>query len=127
LRIAIPSDDERTISAHPGRSAGFLIYLIEGHQVRKEAFRKNPEAESHASGPGDQAEANHQTYDGMTKMLRDCDTVLAAGMGPSLLDNLESEGFQVIFTYETDAEEAVRALVEGKLITEQARSRCHRH
>jgi predicted Fe-Mo cluster-binding NifX family protein len=124
MRVAIPTDDQITISAHTGRCAGFLIYSVEDHQAKKEEYRENTAGHAHHHG----AEGHHHhDHAGMLDLLKGCDAVVAAGMGPGLINDLEAEGFQVIFTYETDAAKAVEALGQGKLVKDQPRSRCCRH
>jgi predicted Fe-Mo cluster-binding NifX family protein len=128
MRVAVPSDDQVTISAHTGRCAGFLIFSIEDHLAKKEEYRTNTAGHAHHHGVENHAEDHHHhSHDGMIGLLKGCDTVLAAGMGPRLVNDLEAEGLQVIFTYETDAAKAVEALAQGKLIRGQVQSRCGRH
>ena len=128
MRIAVPTDDQNSISAHTGRCAGFLIYSIEGNQAKREEYRENTAGHHNHHSHGEHAEAHHHhDHRGMIELLRDCDTVIAVGMGPRLISDLEAEGIKVIFTHETDAAKAADALAQGQLIKDQAQSRCCRH
>lgn len=128
MRIAIPTDDQTSISAHTGRCAGFAIYSIEDQRASKVEYRENTAGHAHHQAHGGSAEVHHHhDHHGMIELLRDCDTVLAQGMGPRLITDLEAEGIKVIFTYETDATKAADALAKGEVIMDQPRSRCCRH
>ena len=41
MKIAIVSDDGKTISAHFGRSRGFVIFEIEDSKVKNQEYREN--------------------------------------------------------------------------------------
>jgi predicted Fe-Mo cluster-binding NifX family protein len=128
MRVAVPTDDQISISAHTGRCAGFIIYSIDDHQAKREEYRANTAGHAHHQEHGEHTEAHHHhDHHGMIELLRDCDTVLAAGMGPRLISDLEATGIKVIFSYETDIAKAVDALAQGQLIKDQPQSRCCRH
>ena len=128
MRIAVPTDDQNSICAHTGRCAGFLIYSVQGSQANREEYRKNTAGHHNDHARGEHDDGHHlHDHHRMIELLRDCDTVIAAGMGPRLIGDFEAEGIKVIFTYETDAARAVDALAQGKLIKDQPRSRCCRH
>jgi predicted Fe-Mo cluster-binding NifX family protein len=126
MRVAVPTDDQTTISAHTGRCAGFAIYTIENKAARKEAYRENTAGHAHHQHDEGHGE-HHHDHSGMIGLLRDCEYVVTGGMGPRLINDLEAEGINIIFTYEQDVAKAVEALAEGRLVRDQPRTRCHRH
>jgi predicted Fe-Mo cluster-binding NifX family protein len=63
----------------------------------------------------------------MLAQLQGCDTVLAAGMGPRLVRDLEANGFKVVITNELNAAKAVEMLVKGQLVPQPSRCRCCGH
>jgi predicted Fe-Mo cluster-binding NifX family protein len=127
MRIAIPTDDQISISAHTGRCAGFVVYSIDDHHAKKEEYRENTAGHDHHHAHGEDTEAHHHhDHHGMIELLRGCDTVLAMGMGPRLVNDLEAEGIKIVLTYEPDIVKAVDAFVSGLLVKDAPRSSCHR-
>ena len=41
MKIAIASDDRKTISAHFGRTLGFVVFEIEGKEKKAQEYRPN--------------------------------------------------------------------------------------
>jgi predicted Fe-Mo cluster-binding NifX family protein len=119
MRIAIPSDDGVHIASHTGRTRGFVIYDIEDSQVRKVEYRENRytahargEHENHAEHTG-----RHHSHAPLMGALSDCEALIAHGMGPRLIRDLESKNIQVTFCTEMDVEEAVSQYAAGRLET----------
>jgi predicted Fe-Mo cluster-binding NifX family protein len=127
MRIAIPSDDKTTISGHTGRCAGFLIYAIEDQQAKQEDYRQNTAGHAHHHTSGEHEEHHHHDHHAMIELLNDCDAVVAVGMGPRLINDLEIAGIKIYFTYESNAATAANLLAHGQLINDQPRSRCCQH
>ena len=118
MRIAIPSNDGTTITSHTGRAAGFVIYELQGDDVVRLDYRTNTYT-GHALGQCDESKPHsdhhHHSHDGLLGALEDCDVMLAHGMGPRLVQDLQSRNIQVIFCDETSAENAAQKLAAGQL------------
>lgn len=41
MKIAIPSDDGKIISSHFGRTKGFVIFEVEGKEIKSREYRLN--------------------------------------------------------------------------------------
>jgi predicted Fe-Mo cluster-binding NifX family protein len=41
MKIAIVSDDKKTISSHLGRAKGFCIFEVEGKEIKSQQYRPN--------------------------------------------------------------------------------------
>jgi predicted Fe-Mo cluster-binding NifX family protein len=128
MRIAIPTNDGATISAHFGRSAAVLVFEIEDGRIKGREVRANAPHHSHEPGAcgheaGDSGSHNH---DGILAALSDCDVVICAGMGGRAADALKAAGIaEIATTTPGPAEEAVAAFLAGALpATDQGFCRC---
>ena len=117
MKIAIASDDGRTICGHLGRCASFVVFEIDDGKITSKELRRN-NFTSHATGgcnhshePG---EGNH-SHDGVIGALGDCRVVISQGMGWRIAEDLEKANIKPIITTEMNAEGAVRDYLDGKL------------
>ncbi|PMQ01261.1 MAG: iron-molybdenum cofactor biosynthesis protein [Dictyoglomus sp. NZ13-RE01] len=114
MKIAIASDDGRTISSHFGRTRGFVIFEIEDGKVLGEEYRPNTFT-GHARGLHHSGHGHYDTHGDIINALRDCNVVISHGMGRRLYDDLRSAGIQVIVTEETDVKRALELYLSGNL------------
>ena len=134
MRIAIPTDDELTLAHHTGRCRGFAIYDIADGQARMLEYRRNVFTNHHHGHHAESCGHEHSHADGHSMHshtgllggLHDCQVVLALGMGPRLIADLEAKGLRVIFSRELNVATAAKALAAGQLIENPAGSNCHR-
>lgn len=125
LKIAIPSDDERTIASHFGRTRGFKIFEIEGKEIKRQEYRLN-DFTGHARGF---AEAGHEMdrHGPILTALQDCSVVIAHGMGRRIYDDLRAFGIEAFITPETDIATALNLYLEGRLVDQPELGCCHDH
>lgn len=100
-RIAIPSDDRRTVAQHFGRAAGFLVFEYDGGALTSE-YRPLTEGTAH-------------DHERIVDVLRDCDVVIAGGMGGGMMSALYDAGIEVAISTVTEARKAAQMLVEDIL------------
>lgn len=115
-KIAVPSDDRATVAQHLGRSAGFLVFHYDGRDMISE-YRPLP-----ASADGDGG-ARHER---ILSAIRDCDVVVAGGMGEPMLAALYSAGVDVVLSTVSDARKAAEMLVSD-LLPQYTGSGCCQH
>lgn len=142
MRVAIPTDNEQTIAAHTGRCRGFAIYDIDNAEAKKVEYRANTmthhgQGQGHGHGHGEgHACGQHghgpgqsmHSHRGLLDALDDCQMMVANGMGPRLINDLEQRGIEVFFSMERDVEKAVQALARGELQANPRGSSCsHGH
>jgi predicted Fe-Mo cluster-binding NifX family protein len=134
MRIAIPTDDKNHIAAHTGRCLGFAIFDVADGAIQEIEVRGNTmegrhhhqhgEGEGHAHGGQEQ----HRSHHGLLDALSDCQLMIAHGMGPRLIEDLERRGIEVCFTRELDLHKAVEAYARGELSLNPLGSACnHKH
>lgn len=113
MKVAVASDDGKTIASHLGRTRGFLVYDVDGTRVIGRTYLEN-DFTGHARGLSG---AGHDVdrHAPILKALAGCRVVISNGMGRRILDDLEAAGLEAFIVVETDPEEAVRLYLSGTL------------
>lgn len=122
MKVACVSDDLRTISPHFGRAQYYVVLTVEqGKVVNREVRPKlghqhfaAQEVQGASVGHGMDA-ASHDRHVSMAEAIRDCEALLARGMGRGAYISMEQVGIKPIATDVEDIEEAVLAYAEGRL------------
>ncbi len=123
MKIAIASDDGKIISAHFGRTQGFVIYDVDNGEVKMHEFRPNTFT-GHARGL-EHAGHDIDRHGPVLAALADCAVVISHGMGRRLYDDLRNAGIQSLITDETDVQAAMAAYLSGELRDHPERSCRH--
>lgn len=117
MKIAVASDDGKTVCGHLGRCSSFIIFETDDEKIQSSTIRGNSFT-SHAlgdcAGGHDPGESNH-SHQGILSALDDCQVVLSRGMGRRVAIDLENVGIKAILTSQTDAATAVQAFLDGRL------------
>lgn len=124
MKIAAVTSDGTTISQHFGRAPYYeVVEVAEGAIVRRERRDKLGHAQlsgepHHAHGPGERhgldaaAQGRHAR---MLDAIRDCDFLLARGMGAGAYESARLAGIRPIVTDEPTIELAVRRILDGTI------------
>ncbi len=119
MKIAFPSDDGKSISAHFGRAATYVIVDSEtdaGWETREKAH--------HGSEHGHQSD-HGGLHQAMFAPLADCRVLVAGGMGDPAYKGAVGLGLEVILTGETSIQAAVDAYRQGGLTSDPRRVHAH--
>lgn len=104
MRIAVTSQNRKTITQHAGKCRNFWIYDIDHGEVVTKTLLELPQEQS--------LHASHGTrihpLDGM-------DVLIASSMGEGLFIRLAEWGVQAVLTEEVDPDVAVVKLLTGTL------------
>ena len=125
MKIAIVTDDERTISQHFGRAPYYLVVTIEDGQIVHRELRDKlghaqfsnephePESpgQSHGFGP-----AAHGRHTRMAEAIADCEALLCGGMGAGAYQSMQARGIKPVVTDIEAIDAAVNAFLEGRLV-----------
>lgn len=128
MKIAIVSDDKQTISRHFGRAENYIVVSVE-HKipVNKTVLPKlsncNTDAR-HQHGHGRKSDPrgsgfgrhSRSKHDQMFKDIKDCDVLVARGMGRGAYQGLEQLGIKPIVTDIVDIDAAVQAVLDDTII-----------
>ncbi len=122
MKIAIPSNDNVTISKHFGRTKGFVIVEMENNEILSKTHITNDftghsqglhhEHHDHNHHGHDHA---HHSHDNIFKAIGDCSIVIAGGMGRRLYSDFEQRNMQVFITKEENIDTALQAYINGNL------------
>ena len=128
MKVAVASMDGISISPHFGRSSCFIVFDVENGKIKDKQIRDNtytPFAKGNCHGE----EHAHQphSHSAIVEALRDCETVLAYGMGWRVAEDLEINGIKsFILDKECSPEQAVSLFLKGELErSDDKLCRCH--
>ena len=107
MKIAVASDDKKTISNHFGRALGFVVFDVKEGKITGKEYRENI-----GKSTGECHTCNHAT---MINNIKDCESVISHGMGMGIYNDLESNKIKAVVTDEVIAEEAVKKYLKGNL------------
>ncbi len=122
MRIAVATNNGKTLASHGGRCRFFAIYQVdEKKRITKIGGRPNPHLEfvreRHSGGYGTGRGMGHGGggHDMVYQAIHGCDVLLAGGMGPRLAGDLAARGIKPVVTEERDITRALCLFLEGKL------------
>ncbi len=124
MKIAVITDEFKTISAHFGRAQYYLVFTIEGGRITgqerraKASHNQFAEQELHSHRPGEAHgtdPASQARHAAMLDPISDCQVLLARGMGMGAYNSLTARGIQTIMTDIPEIETAVKAYLDGQL------------
>lgn len=124
MKIAVVTEDERTISQHFGRAPYYLVLTVEdgkvtGKETREKAGHHTFAAHHTEAAPGEMhgygagAQTRHAA---MAETIADCQVLIAGGMGMGAYESMRSRGIDVIVTDEENIDESVSRYIEGNLV-----------
>ena len=123
MKVACVSDDLRTISAHFGRAQYYVVLTVEDgrivdREVRDKLGHQHFVAqETRGAGAGHGMDpASHDRHVNMAEAIRDCEALLARGMGRGAYISMEQVGIKPVATDVEEIDEAVLAYAEGRLV-----------
>ena len=123
MKIAIASDEGKTISSHFGQTRGFVVFEVEGKAVKSREYRPNTFT-GHARGlEGAGHESNR--HGPILSALSDCKAVISHGMGRRIYDDLKGAGIEALVTDETEVQKAIDLYLSSELIDRPERGCSH--
>ncbi len=129
MKIAIATDDGRTVGSHFGRAANYAVLTVEsGSVVAREIRPKfsphgsgNEVHEERAVGPHGVGPASDARHDQMAAAIADCKAILCGGMGRGAYDRLAANGIEPIVTDIRDIDEASIEYAAGRIVNHMER------
>lgn len=130
MKIAVVTDDNRSISPHFGRAQYYLVYEIQDGKILSKETRPKSSHNHHdmvelRSGTGDtsvQQERHHEDsasegslHDKMLSNVKDCEALIARGMGAGMYGSIRQLGIKPFVTSIATADDAVLAYIRGTL------------
>lgn len=135
-KIAVVTNNGYTVSQHFGRARYYVVVTLEdGRPVAWETRERliphdgthghhehhHHEHHHHDGGPRGFGQRAGQRHAAMLEQLKDCDVLIAGGMGLGAYQNMTAAGLKVIVTDIRSIKEAVDAYIAGVLVNKQER------
>ncbi|MGA7180614.1 MAG: NifB/NifX family molybdenum-iron cluster-binding protein [Thiobacillaceae bacterium] len=105
MKVAVTSQNRKTITGHAGKCRKFWIYEIEDRTIKGKSLLELPKEQSFYESHG----APHP--------LDEINVLIWGGMGSGLTQRLLQKGIEGWVTSETDPDQAITAYLEGRLET----------
>ena len=130
MKIAVITDDGKTISQHFGRAQYYLVATVEnGKIVSREQrdklghthFVNQPHEEEQPGQLHGMDTASHNKHLQMAKAIADCEALLCRGMGMGAYESMKTRGIRPVVTDIASVDEAVMAYVEGNIVDQVER------
>jgi predicted Fe-Mo cluster-binding NifX family protein/quercetin dioxygenase-like cupin family protein/DNA-binding Xre family transcriptional regulator len=126
MKIAVITDDGKTISQHFGRAPYYLVMSVENGQIIQRELREKmghnqfsaePHHEEHQhQGEHSQDEGSHGKHTMMAGTISDCQVLLCGGMGYGAYESMRRLNIQPVVTDLSDIEAAVHSYLNGTLV-----------
>ena len=104
MRIAVTSQNRRTVTGHAGKCRKFWVYEVEGANVLGRDLLELPREQSF-----------HESHGTESHPLDGVNVLISGGMGGGLQSRLGQRGIEALITSETDPDRAVAAYLAGTL------------
>ncbi len=127
MKIAVITEDGKTISQHFGRAPYYLVLTVENGQVVNREMREklghgrfgaehHGHGEEHHHGAGHGLDSgSHRKHVSMAEAIADCQVLICGGMGMGAYDSMRRLNIQPIVTDLRSVDEAVQAYLAGNL------------
>lgn len=125
MKLAIPTEDKKSIEEHFGGAPYFLVISVEGGKVIDREIREKPSHKNFADeeehpplneegrhGVGSDASERHKV---IYETIKDCDVIIAGRMGFGAYGDMQHFGIKAIVTDVKDIDEAIFLYLDGKL------------
>jgi predicted Fe-Mo cluster-binding NifX family protein len=114
MKIALTSQNRKTITGHAGKCRKFWIYEVEHAQIKGRTLLELPKEQSF-----------HESHGAEPHPLDGVNVLISGGMGAGLQFRLRQRGIDALITPETDPDRAVAAYLTGTLPLGEAESHEH--
>lgn len=115
MHIAFPTEDGNTICRHFGRAPYYTVISVEDNRETGRELRRRGGQRLHE--PGHDHDHDHHGHDHapMFAAIRDCQVLIAGGMGHPARDAAEAAGLEVVLTLEQQIDQALQDYLAGSL------------
>ncbi len=124
MKIALITDDGKSISQHFGRAPYYLVVTIENGQIVQRDLRDklghnhfaNQEKEEHTHSERHGFDpASHHRHASMAQAIADCEAIICGGMGAGAYESMRQLNIKPFVTDIRNIDEAVQAYIDKKL------------
>ena len=124
MKIAIITDDGKTISQHFGRARYYAVLIIENGEIIQREMRdklghQHFASESHGNEPVQRHgfdPASQSRHGQMAEAITDCEALICRGMGAGAYESMKERGIRPTVTDVEAVDDAALAYAAGNLI-----------
>lgn len=126
MKIALITDDGKTISQHFGRANFYAVLTVENGQIVAREMRDKlshthfaNEAHEHTQGAEQRHgfdPASQSRHGRMSEAIADCEALLCRGMGAGAYESMKERGIRPVVTDVSEVDEAALAYAAGNLV-----------
>ena len=126
MKIALITDNGKTISQHFGRANFYAVLTIENGQIVQREMRDKlshqhfaTEAHEHPDEPGQRHgfdPASQSRHGQMAETIADCEALICRGMGAGAYESMRERGIRPIVTDVQSVDEAALTYASGTLV-----------
>ncbi len=124
-KVAVITEDGKTISQHFGRAPYYLVFTIEDGVVKNQELRDKmghqhfKDEETHhvhdASQPHGFDDESRNKHVLMSDAIQDCEVLIAGGMGYGARTHMQDRGIKVIMSSTGQIDTAIEKWIKGEL------------
>jgi predicted Fe-Mo cluster-binding NifX family protein len=124
MRFAIPSDDQIHLTAHTGRTRGFVVYQVDDSGGLLPEYRdcasdvgcEGKHGQGDCKGPNGSGQSHGLSrHEQILCALDGCDAIVALGMGPRLQQFFAEHGIKVFFTRDHVVERVANQMLSNSI------------
>ena len=121
MKVAVSSQNKKTITGHAGKTSRFFIYTIEDSEVTNKNLLELEKDEILHTRFHDSENpwAPHPIFE--------VDVVITGGAGMGFVNRMARMKTQVIITPETDPDDAIKLFLQGNLSSQDPHQHHHHH
>ena len=126
MKIAVITEDGKTISQHFGRAPYYMVVTVEAgkiidREMRDKLGHAQFEAEGHdhqedTSGRHGYGPAAEDRHGRMAEAITDCEALLCRGMGMGAYESMKARKIRPVVTDLNDIDEASLAYASGQIV-----------
>lgn len=125
MKIALITDDGKTVSQHFGRAQHYLVATVENGQVVTREMRDKlghshfadqPHHEEKTGQPHGMDTESHNKHIQMSEAIKDCEVLLCRGMGRGAYESMKTRNIRPLVTDITNIDEAITAYINGQIV-----------
>jgi predicted Fe-Mo cluster-binding NifX family protein len=124
MKLAIITDDGKTLSQHFGRATHYLVLTIEDGKITSRELRSKLghnqfSGEAHEDHHGENHgldEAHHNKHAQMAASISDCEAVVCGGMGMGAYQSMLRLNIKPIVTDLQEIDSIAQAYIKGNIV-----------
>ncbi len=119
MKVAITSQNQRTVSGHAGKTTRFVVFEVEDKKIINRSLLEL-----------EVSNVLHEHFHGTpapeyVHPVLEMDVVITGSMGPGFPIKMEANGIEAVMTDEKDIDLAISKFLDGTLVRLQPEGGCH--